>query len=205
MARLGRLGRVRLEAEKDVDSLPGRLPESDQERQARAAIGRAKHLGEMPLGDPERLRGLRLAAFVLVLDEPAHERGHARNAPRIDTLRPTHERDRMTLGHCYGKHRVLTLEVFIAIAKNMITNGEALFLWREKQGYSQTEAAEKLSPPVQQGTWAAWEAGRAPDLHNALQLDTLTAGEVKAANWPRAKTTRRRVKLGGKRRAAVGT
>lgn len=73
----------------------------------------------------------------------------------------------------------------------MASNGDALFRWRDALGKSQTECAEMMDPPVRQGTWAGWESGRAPDLHNALQLEEITGGKVKARDWPRVRSERR--------------
>jgi DNA-binding XRE family transcriptional regulator len=81
-------------------------------------------------------------------------------------------------------------------------NGDALMEWRHGKGLTQVAAGKLVG--VEQGTWAAWEAGRAPDLHNALKLEKLTDGSVPAINWPAAKKARRRVRLSGKRPAAAG-
>lgn len=74
----------------------------------------------------------------------------------------------------------------------MASNGDRLFQWREEAGLTQEKAAERLG--VKQGTYAAWELDRAPDLHNALQIEKLTDGAVPAENWPKPKTMRRRIR-----------
>lgn len=76
----------------------------------------------------------------------------------------------------------------------MRTNGDLLTEWRLKKELSQEEAGLLLEPKVEQGTWAGWEANRPPELHNALQLDKLTRGQVKAENWPRRRRMKNRVK-----------
>jgi transcriptional regulator with XRE-family HTH domain len=98
----------------------------------------------------------------------------------------------------------LTFGVYHCNDEGMVSNGEALRMWRLKKELSQEEAADQMDPPVLQGTWANWEADRQPDLHNALQLETLTRGQVKAANWPRRRsTTANRVKRRSKKVRAL--
>lgn len=63
---------------------------------------------------------------------------------------------------------------------------ERLVLWRASEGMSQADAARRLG--VAQAAWAAWETGRKePDLGNALALERLTKGKVRAAAWPSAR------------------
>lgn len=76
----------------------------------------------------------------------------------------------------------------------MVTNGELLAEWRLKKELSQEEAGKLVEPPVEQGTWAGWEANRPPELHNALQLQKLTRNTVKAENWPRRRRVKNRVR-----------
>jgi transcriptional regulator with XRE-family HTH domain len=67
-----------------------------------------------------------------------------------------------------------------------MTQGELLAGWRRRQGWSQAVASHRLG--VAQAAWAAWETGRKdPDLGNALALEFLTHGQVRAAGWPSAK------------------
>ena len=79
----------------------------------------------------------------------------------------------------------------------MTRPNDALFAWREEQHLSQEEAAGQLG--VSQGTWGAWETGtKRPDLHNALALERLSEGALRAADWARPrKAQRRRVKRTG--------
>lgn len=83
----------------------------------------------------------------------------------------------------------------------MTTN--PLLTWREKQGLSQTEAAELIG--VKQPTWSSWEQkSKAPGLTHALKIEEVTGGEVKAAMLVRERRlpgyTRRRVKPNRPRR-----
>lgn len=66
----------------------------------------------------------------------------------------------------------------------MAKPGKALKRWRKGRGLSQTEAGKLMSPPVFQGTWAAWETGRKPpSLGNALELERLTEGAIPVRVW----------------------
>lgn len=66
----------------------------------------------------------------------------------------------------------------------MTKPGDALRAWRKKRDLSQNDAAQKLSPPVTQSAWAAWENGtKPPSLQNALSLQRLTRGKIKAQEW----------------------
>lgn len=67
--------------------------------------------------------------------------------------------------------------------------GSTLAAWRRERGWSQDYAAELIG--VTQAAWAAWETGRkSPELRNALELERLTDGQIKAAAW--TKPARRR-------------
>ena len=80
-----------------------------------------------------------------------------------------------------------------------MSQGDNLAAWRLEKGLSQGQAATRIG--VTQGAWAAWERGfRTPSLACAFDVERLTAGRVKAEDWPRkAKAKLRRV---AKRKAA---
>lgn len=60
----------------------------------------------------------------------------------------------------------------------------ALKRWRTVRGLSQHDAAGQLEPPATQGAWASWENGRKPpSLANAIGIERLTGGLVRAAEW----------------------
>lgn len=62
--------------------------------------------------------------------------------------------------------------------------GVALKAWRDARHLSQDAAAQLLDPPVTQGAWAAWENGKKPpSLGNALGIERLTGGVIRAAEW----------------------
>jgi transcriptional regulator with XRE-family HTH domain len=66
----------------------------------------------------------------------------------------------------------------------MTTPGESLKRWRDARDLSQQEAALMLSPPATQGAWASWENSRKPpSLGNALAIERLTGGVIRAAEW----------------------
>lgn len=71
----------------------------------------------------------------------------------------------------------------------MPTNGRKLAAWRQLEGFSQSQAAAKLSEfvgwNVAQGVWSTWETGRkAPDREMAPKLEEFTGGKVCASDWP---------------------
>ncbi len=62
--------------------------------------------------------------------------------------------------------------------------GEALKAWREAQGLDQEQAASRMVPAVKQATWSTWERQRKPpSLANALEIERLTGGVIRAAEW----------------------
>lgn len=64
----------------------------------------------------------------------------------------------------------------------LLAQGHALRAWREGKGLTQTLAAAEVG--ASQGAWGAWETGRkAPDLHFASAIETLTESAVKAVGW----------------------
>lgn len=72
-------------------------------------------------------------------------------------------------------------------------NSTRLYEWRWAQQLTQAEAAERLG--TVQGVWSPWERGsKIPGLDNALALEELTGGEVRASDWPTRKTRHRRVR-----------
>lgn len=65
-----------------------------------------------------------------------------------------------------------------------MTNAERLASWRKKKGWSQDKVAKEIG--AKQGTWAPWESGaKMPGLANALAIEKLTRGAVKAKDWGR--------------------
>lgn len=63
-----------------------------------------------------------------------------------------------------------------------MTTNARLVAWRKKRGWSQATAAARLR--VAQGTWAAWETGaKSPDRDNAIRLERLTGGTIRALAW----------------------
>lgn len=76
----------------------------------------------------------------------------------------------------------------------MTKPGLALKRWRDARGLSQHDAAQQLDPPATQGAWASWENGRKPpSLRNALGIETLTGGVIRANAWvpPRRRAKRK--------------
>lgn len=72
-----------------------------------------------------------------------------------------------------------------------LTTAARLTAWRLRNGLTQVVASDQLG--VSQGTWGAWESGaKSPDLGNALSLEILTKGEVKASDWPKRRRRRRK-------------
>ncbi len=62
------------------------------------------------------------------------------------------------------------------------TTGERLRAWRLSQELSQTAAGALVG--VQQGTWSDWESGQnVPTLWSATQIERVTEGAIKAADW----------------------
>lgn len=60
--------------------------------------------------------------------------------------------------------------------------GERLAAWRNKKGWTQTEAAKRLQ--VTQSAWSEWERGRKqPSLDLAFEIERFTSGAVKARMW----------------------
>lgn len=78
--------------------------------------------------------------------------------------------------------------------------GDRLADWRISKQLSQDAAGKALakhlpqpSNGVLQSTWAAWENGRkSPDLTNAIALEKLTDGRVKAVGWVRPRKKHRK-------------
>lgn len=63
---------------------------------------------------------------------------------------------------------------------------KALKKWRTSLGLSQEAAGEMLTPAVSQAAWASWETGRKPPgLHNAFEIQRVTAGLIVASSWSR--------------------
>lgn len=70
----------------------------------------------------------------------------------------------------------------------LAVTGERLRAWREGQGLTQTEAAKRIH--ATQSAWTAWESGRkAPDLHFAHQLETLTRRKIRTEEWAVPRST----------------
>jgi hypothetical protein len=69
----------------------------------------------------------------------------------------------------------------------------ALFQWRTDLHLSQIDAGKMLRPPVSQAAWAAWETGaKPPSLHNAFELERVTGGKIRASEWAKKPSRRRR-------------
>jgi len=76
--------------------------------------------------------------------------------------------------------------------------------WRKERGLSQTEAAQQLKPPVGQSAWSSWEDGvKPPSLHNAFEIERVTEGRIRAAQWAKPhSSSRRRAKRRAPHKAA---
>jgi DNA-binding XRE family transcriptional regulator len=63
-------------------------------------------------------------------------------------------------------------------------SGKQLKQWRNLSGMTQKTLAERLVPPLAQITICHWEKGkRAPTLSQAVQLEGISGGHVKASSW----------------------